>query len=227
MTIDAKNIIVTYRYVIDMPDAKKKLPDLIRDWSQTKFNDIYEGKTLLLVNPILQLSSVPGSLFQIILDIDADLDQAVPFAKHILAMYPGWFTVEYTGKNGLHLNSTFLVYSKQKLSTKQIHTLVYNTIKVRSHLLDWKSSTRNMATVRIGYRKETDKIAFPILKNKLNSGWIKFHAKDKKFTNILTRKELNTYIRRLLIPYTNQMTLNEFVALAKARSYQKNRRQNQ
>lgn len=194
----AMDFTVKYRYEIRMTDVVSKRSLVLDKWLGDHFEDIYNGQTIL-VSPIYRYRNI--IFLQPLLDIDTTLEKALDYSKEFLSRcrYKLW-SVEFTGAVSVHIVGGFLI----KIGT------IYDNIKtIREKFfdpidppdfVDQVSSVRDMPTLRIGYRRDKRKLAFPLPRNRMNREYIEEHKSEKSFSDIMTKPQLKAYIKKFILP---------------------------
>ena len=204
-------IIVKYRYTVPMPDQYKEYHEVLTDWTTTKLKGIYYGKIGLLVCPYFRVSGEDFLYCQLLLDIEGKQGTKVAFeyARHLKKKY-NWLTIEYTGKTGFHMASSFLVKLKRD-ETPVLRNLMLEPLHIDSALVDKNSSIRDMPTIRIGAIFK-DRFAFPVLDDWDYEKFLAIKKVARDFEPIFTSEELKSYIKEWLLP-NKHITYNEYLRL--------------
>ncbi len=193
-------LLVKYRYSITMPDKVKPYSEILEDWTKTKIKFFYEGKTGMLVSPIFRELDNSKNLFcQLLLDIEGKTgtEEAFNYSKRLKRRFP-FLTIEFTGKTGFHLASSFLVQLEND-ETRIIRNQMLGQLSLIS-IVDQISSIRDMPTIRIGnFFYPTNRFAFPILDDWDYDNFIK-HKYDEDFSKIFSIEDLKSYIHEFILP---------------------------
>ena len=194
-----ENTLVKYRYVIPMSDRIDTIKNIINKWTKKYVDKIYFGQLMLLVSPIYTYKD--NIFVQPVIDVDAPFNEAFRYVKNFLSKdnrKKHWIA-EFTGKTSFHLISNFAIILDKGITLPEIRKIVYEPLKLKNEYVDIISSIRDMPFVRIGYRQETKKLAFPVLDFSMN--FIRKNINQLTFKNVFKNtNELAEYIRNWIFP---------------------------
>lgn len=204
------NIKVKYRYTITMPDRIGLYSEIINKWlSLDHFEKLYNGKLLLLVSPKFSVNNKDYSLYQIQLDVEGfDTKKSFNFCKSFCKDNSGYYFC-YTGRSGFHIYSKFVVKMKNDLSISEIRNMLLDKFDLPDYV-DLISSIRDVPTIRIGYRPDTDRLSFPIFAN-MNYNEFKNISDSYKNFSFIEKHLLITFVKNSLIPLYNQIEYNQYL----------------
>lgn len=200
--IDLRNLIVTYRYAIAMPDRKVSYYDLMNKWlTEPHLSQIYNGKLLLSISPI----STDGThLFtQIALDIEGgkNTKEAFNFSTRFINHNKDFY-MTYTGKTGFHIFSKFLVMT-DIMHIQDLRYMLIDPLNISTSMLDYNSSIRNVPMIRIGYRHDTHTLATPVSPTINYNTFVKKMTNVTDFKTIMSLKDMKKFISSKIFPANN------------------------